>query len=535
MEDPHDLDCDSIVTHRPLFFFRMFSATRLGRTSPSLACIVGMVLALCSIPAAQAFDFNDVAAKAKALAQRNYEAPAKNLPRELENLSFDAYRDIRYRPEKFLWRNNTLPFEIAFFHQGYFFDRPVKINEVNAQGVREIRFNPADFTYGANKVDPAKLRNLGFAGFRIHFPINTPKYKDEIISFLGATYFRALGKNQHYGQSARGLAIDTALSSGEEFPHFVEYWLVRPAAGAREIVVYALLDSRRATGAYRFTIRPGDDTIVDVKTRLFLRSNVSKLGIAPLTSMFYFGENQPPAVPDFRPEAHDSDGLSIHSGTGEWIWRPLVNPKRLLVTSFALSNPQGFGLLQRDRRFASYEDLALRYETRPGVWIQPKGKWGAGRVELVQIPTPDETNDNIVAQWIPDTPPAPKQPYDLEYRMLWQKDNEPRPNQAWVTQTRRGHGWGHGKPDDSELFVVDFEGTVFKALGDKARIEPVVSGEQNVQILNTYYQRNEATGGGRMNIRIRRVDADKPVELRGYLRNGNIAISETWSYILPPS
>ncbi len=499
------------------------------------ASLIAAMFAMFFCTPASAFDFNDVAARAKTLAQRSYAPPPKNLPRELQNLNFDAYRDIRYRPEKSLWRNNRLPFEVAFFHQGYVFEHAVKINEVSAQGVREIRFNAADFTYGSNKVNPTKVRNLGFAGFRIHYPINTPKYKDEIIAFLGASYFRAIGKDQHYGQSARGLAIDTALSSGEEFPQFVEFWLVRPSASAREVVVYALLDSRRATGAYRFTIRPGGDTVVDVKSRLFLRDNVTKLGIAPLTSMFYFGENQPPSTPDFRPEAHDSDGLSIHSGTGEWIWRPLTNPKRLLVTSFALSNPQGFGLLQRDRKFSSYEDLSLRYETRPGVWIEPKGKWGAGRMELVQIPTPDETNDNIVAYWIPNKPPAPRQPFDVEYRMLWQKDDERRPNLAWVTQTRRGHGWGHGKPDDSEALVVDFEGPAFKTLGDKARIEPVVSGEQNVQILGVHYQRNDVTGGGRITIRIRRVDANKPIELRGYLRNGNLAISETWSYTLPPS
>lgn len=493
-----------------------------------------LVAALSPQASAQAFGFADVAAKARKLAAESYAAPAKNLPKALENLTYDQYRDIRFRQDKAYWRNAKLPFELAFFHQGLFFDSPVTIHEIAGKKVQQIRFDPALFDYGKNELDPKDLgKDLGFAGFRVHYPLNTPKYKDEVVVFLGASYFRAVGKDQLYGLSARGLAIDTALNSGEEFPRFTEFWIERPERNAKELTIYALLDSRRATGAYRFVVRPGSETVVDVRAQLFLRENVSKLGIAPLTSMFYFGENHRPNIDDYRPEVHDSDGLSIQSGTGEWIWRPLVNPRRLLITSFAMTNPLGFGLMQRDRGFANYEDLEANYQRRPSAWIEPKGQWGAGRVELVQIPTPDETNDNIVAYWVPDVPPRPGFPLTLEYRMRWQMAEEKRPPLSWVTQTRRGHGYLR-KPDDSIALFVDFEGPALKALGNDAKVAAALTVDNNAKVLETNTYRNNASGGWRTAIRLRRVDDKKPVELRGYLHSNTTTLSETWSYILPP-
>ncbi|GAB3542189.1 glucan biosynthesis protein G [Noviherbaspirillum agri] len=489
-------------------------------------------LLLCLLPA-HAFDFDDVAAKAQKLAAAAYVQPEKNVPKALASLDYDQYRDIRFDPSRSHWRQAGLPFELAFFHQGRNFDTPVKVHEITGKNVREVRFDPKSFDYGANTLQPKDLNGLNFAGFRVHYSINTPKYKDEVLVFLGASYFRAVGKGQLYGLSARGLAVDTALSSGEEFPQFTEFWIERPGNTAKDLTIYALLNSPRVAGAYRFTLRPGTDTAIDVKARLYLRENVTKLGIAPLTSMYFFGENQRPQVEDYRPEVHDSDGLSIQSGTGEWIWRPLVNPRRLLVTSFALTNPAGFGLMQRDRRFNNYEDLEARYEKRPSAWVEPKGQWGAGRVELIQIPTPDETNDNIVAFWVPDQPPRPGMPFDVEYRLLWQKDAEQRPPSAWAVQTRRGHGWVR-KPDDSIALAVDFEGPALKKLTADAKVEAAISSDANGKVLETNTIRNELTGGWRMTVRLRRNDDKKPVELRGYLNSNNNALSETWSYILPP-
>ena len=488
---------------------------------------------LTTLPAdAHAFGYSDVSQKARQLAEKPYRDEPPNLPSELQNLTYQQYWDIRYKPERFLWHGTRLPFEIAFFHRGSRFVHPVKINVISADGVREVRFDPADFDYGGMKVDPRKISGLGFAGFRVHYPLNTSKYKDEVLSFLGASYFRALGQGQRYGISARGLAVDTALMSGEEFPRFVEFWIEHPYPGAKELKIYALLDSRRVTGAYQFVLRPGNETLMDVRARIYPREKVEKFGIAPLTSMYFFGENQPPTTEDIRPEVHDSDGLSVHSGSGEWLWRPLVNPRRLLVTSFGVTNPQGFGLMQRDRVFNSYQDPHMRYELRPSVWVEPKEKWGDGRVELVQIPTPDETNDNIVAFWVPAALP-PKPPYGFEYRLRWQRNTETRPPHAWVMQTRRGR-IATRKPDNTIGITVDFVGPALEFLPADAKLDGVVTVDANAEIVERAAFRNEATEGWRLTFRVRRLDEKKPVELRAYLANGGEPMSEIWTYILPP-
>ncbi len=491
------------------------------------------VLAASHAAPAAAFGFDDVARRAAELAAKSYKAPTVSTPKALQGLTYDQYRDIRFKPAKAVWRNLNLPFEIQLFHPGLYYEQPVRISEIVDNKAREIRFDPEMFDYGKNKVDPAALRGLAFAGFRVHFALNNPKYRDEVLVFQGASYFRALGKGQRYGLSARGLAVDTALGSGEEFPHFVEFWIERPQSGDKELTIYGLLDSKRVTGAYSFVLRPGAETVTMVKARVFLRENVTKLGLAPLTSMFFFGENQPAQARDYRPEVHDSDILLIQAGTGEWITRPLVNPKRLLVTSFALTNPLGFGLMQRDRAFENYQDLEARYELRPSAWVEPRGDWGPGRVELVQIPSPDETNDNIVAYWVPDNLPPPQRPLDFEYRVRWQKDNETRPPLAYITQSRRGHGYSK-VPDTTVGFVLDFEGPAFKKLAADAPVESVVTVDANGELVENHAYRNDVTGGWRLRLRVKPIDPKKPMELRAFLRHDKEALSATWSYIIPP-
>lgn len=515
----------------------MHSTTRPPAPAGTLRYLFAVLLAASAALAgtrAQAFDFPDVAQRAKVLSQSAYKKPSSNLPKAIDNLSYDQYRDIRFNPDKSLWRSAKLPFEVAFFHQGLFYDHPVKINEIINKRVREIKFDPQSFNYGKNTIDPKQLEQLGYAGFRVHTALNSKKYKDEVVVFLGASYFRALGKGQGYGASARGLAIDTAQNSGEEFPQFSEFWLERPEGNDKDLTIYALLDSRRATGAYRFVVKPGSDTVVDVKAQLFLRENVTTLGIAPLTSMYFFGENQRSTVEDYRPEVHDSDGLSVQTGADEWIWRPLVNPKRLLVTSYSLDSPKGFGMMQRERNFSSFQDLEARYEKRPSVWIEPTGKWGKGRIELVQLPTADETNDNAVAFWVPELMPKPGQPYNVEYKMRWEKESETQPPHAWVAQTRRGHGYTK-KVDDSLAMIVDFEGPALKKLPADAKLEGAVTIDANGKLMETNTYRNDVTGGWRIAVRLDRNDDAKPVELTAHLRNGKEVLSETWSYILPPN
>ena len=482
--------------------------------------------------AAQAFGFEDVAARARDLAASSYKPPVAQLPQEVRDLDYDAYRDIRFRPERALWRAEKLPFELMFFHPGRSYQEPVRINTLEPSGTKRIDFDPALFDYGRNKLDPKKLRNAAFAGFRVHYALNKPNYKDELLVFLGASYFRAVGQGQTYGLAARGLAIDTAAAPGEDFARFSEFWIERPRPGATSLTIFALLDAQRMAGAYRFVLTPGADTVMQVTARVYAREAVTKLGIAPLNSMFAFGENQP-GRDDYRPEVHDSDGLSIANGNGEWIWRPLVNPKRLLVTSFAATNPKGFGLMQRDRSPASYEDPEALYERRPSAWVEPIGNWGAGRVELVQIPTPDETNDNIVAYWIPDQALAVKQPMNFAYRLHWHMTGQTPVGKGWVVQTRRGRGYVK-EPDGDLNFVVDFDGPVLRALKPDVRLESVVEIGGNAQMREQNLFRNRVSGAWRLTVRVKRADAAKPIELRAQIKQASEPVTEIWSYIVPP-
>ncbi len=490
-------------------------------------------LVLWATGAAYAFGLDEVAAQAAKLASSAYQKPAGGLPKTLKALNYDQHRDIRFRPERALWRNAKLPFEIMFFHPGGFYEDFVTIHEIGPDGMHDLRFDPDAFDYGKNRIPREDLRSLGFAGFRVHFPVNTPAYKDEVLVFLGASYFRGIGQGQRFGLSARALAIDTGESTGEEFPRFVEFWIERPQPTAKHLTIYALLDSPRAAGAYRFTLKPGVTTALDVDARLFLRRNVAKLGMAPLTSMFFFGANQRAGREDYRPRVHDSSGLSIQATEKDWIWRPLVNPKRLLVTSFSMTNPRGFGLMQRERSFTAYEDLEARYDLRPSAWIELRGPWGPGRIELVQIPVPDETNDNIVAYWVPDWQPKLKEPLPYSYRVLWQKDRETRPPLAWVRETRRGRGYVKTSDPSVELHV-DFEGPALRRMPSSAPVDVALWVDPNGEVLERHVSRNEITGGWRFVVRFRRIDTAKPVELRANLQNGTDILSETWSYILPP-
>jgi glucans biosynthesis protein len=510
--------------------FSVFRSLLSRSLAARTALLVSLLAAAAGTRAAAAFGFDDVAAIARKQARAPYKAPDRKEPAELAALNYDQYRDIRFRPDHALWRGDALPFEVMFFHEGKENVR-VRMDEVVGSKVRHIPYSSADFNYGKNTLSPEKWGDLDYGGFRVHYPLNGSVYKDEIIVFLGASYFRALCAGARYGLSARGLAVDTVGGNGEEFPHFIEFWLVKPAADARSLTLFALLDGPRETGAYQFDVVPGDETVVEVRARLYLRAAVATLGIAPFTSMFQYGENQPHRT-DFRPEVHDSDGLMVATGSGEWIWRPLINPTHTLTTSFAMSELRGFGVMQRDQRFASYEDPEARYELRPSGWIEPTSSWGPGRVELVQISTPDETNDNIVAYWVPDRVPPLGQPLDFAYRMHWQLHNLKKPPGGYVVQTRVGRGY-RALADDEQQFLVDFTGPTLDKLPADAPVKAMVSAPANGEIEESNAYRVEATGQWRMMVRVKQLDGTKPTELRGYLQSGSDVLTETWSNLVP--
>jgi len=489
-----------------------------------------------------AFNLQSVIDEAARLAKKPYQDRQGQVPEFLLKISYDDWRDIRFKTDQALWLKDNLPFTAQFFHPGLYYNRTVSISVVDSTGTHPVSFSPDLFDYGRNDFKDRLPPNLGFAGFRIHYPINTPAYRDEVVVFLGASYFRAVGKEQSYGLSARGLAIDTALASGEEFPSFSDFWLVKPAPNDKKITIYALLDSPSLTGAYRFIVQPGKDTIVDVTSRLFIRNKPEKLGIAPMTSMFFFGENSlPRPVDDFRPEVHDSDALLIANRSGEWVWRPLQNPKNLLVNSFEAPDPLGFGLVQRDVDFDHYQDLEARYETRPSVWISPVGKWGPGRVELIQIPTDTEINDNIIAFWVPERLQEKDKPLWFSYRMNWGYASSSRPPGGRVVATRLARG----KDEKTKKFILDFAGERLESLPADKPLTAVVTVDPRARLVEQQLYKNSVTGGWRL---VFQITFEEPgsiekvlppgkrpaLELRAFLKLGENALTETWSYGLQP-
>ncbi len=494
---------------------------------------------------AHAFSLDDVLARARTLADQPYQAPANNLPPAFRQMQFADYIKIQPRRDQMEWKDQGTPFRLAFYHQGMQFSSPVRINEIVGGAVQEIRYDPARFDFGDLKLDKSATARLGYAGFRVLYPINQAGKDDEIMSVLGASYFRVVGKGQVYGLSGRGLAIDTGLPVAEEFPAFREFWLVRPAARDKQLVFYALLDSPRATGAYRFELTPGlatSDTTLKVQARILMRGPVAKLGVAPLTSMFLFGPNQQRDPYNYRPALHDSNGLAIHTGGGEWLWRPLNNPRQLAISTFQVTNPRGFGLLQRGRAFSAFEDLKDRYDLRPSAWIVPEGDWGKGKVELVEIPTPDETNDNIVAFWTPDTLPPKGQPLRADYTIHWTLDERALLDQklAWVKQTLRSAGEVMQPNlirhlDGSIGLTVDFEGPVLATLPAGTPVQLQLSAGENAEILEQTLQPNPPIQGWRSQLRLKVKDPQKAVEIREALVSGGRTLSETWSYQLPPN
>lgn len=481
---------------------------------------------------------DDVTNKAREMANKPFQNPFGKIPKFLLELNYDQWRGIRFKPENSLWRLEKLPFEIQFFHPGFYYNIPVIINTISPSKLEIVPFSSNFFDYGANDFKSQLPDNLGFAGFRIHHHINTKTYKDEFIVFLGASYFRAVAKGQVYGLSARGIAIDTGLSSGEEFPFFREFWIAKPSPHDMNITLYALLDSPSLTGAYCYRITPGKETTVDVSCMLFLRKEVEKLGVSPLTSMFFYGENtniRP--TDDFRPEVHDSDGLQLALKSGELLWRPLVNPKTLFINSLRADNIAGFGLIQRDLNFDHYQDLETHYESRPSVWVKPKGDWGKGCVELIQIPTESDIHDNIVAMWVPEQVNSTEGILSYDYTMTWHFPNQGQSPSGRVMATRTA------TMDDQEtrIFFVDFAGAELETIREDGGVEGVITVPLGCRLVEQHVMRNNETGQWRLVFKIQADEAENLVEkvfperrqvfeLRAFLRRGQHVLTETWSY-----
>lgn len=514
------------LTRRGLVFLGI-AAAAAQRTWPMEAMAAGDA-PLLRVGDPQPFAPAAVRARARQLAAEPFVPHLSEVPGVIRDLTYDQYRDIRFRTDAAVWRGEQLPVEMQLFHLGHVYDEPVAINLVSEGMSRHVAFSPELFDYGPLVPQPVPAEDVGFSGFRLHGPLNRDDYLDEYAVFQGASYFRAIGKGQAYGLSARGLAIGTAEPEGEEFPVFREFWIEKPRPGANSVVVHALLDSPSATGAYRFTIRPGADTVIDVEATLYPRADIDKIGLAPLTSMFYFGPQDRAGIDDFRPAVHDSDGMLVWNGRGEWIWRPLVNPARLQISAFLDEHPQGFGLLQRSRKFDAYQDLEARYERRPSVWVEPIGDWGMGSVILIEIPTNSEVHDNIVAFWRPAEPIKAGEDQQITYRLYWCNEIPTDQGVARVVGTRTGQvpADGSSTPPDDRLIVIDFAGGPLAGLSPEEAVVPDISASAGTVSPGTI-QFNPETGGRRVAFGFDPAGTDE-VDLRCALLKDGARISEVW-------
>ena len=477
--------------------------------------------------AGTAFDPSTVRNLARQLAQKPFQPPDTSLPAGLTDLNYEQYRSIRFDPGKALWKGQDTKFTAEFFHRGYLYKDRVDIFQVVNSRARPVRYSPDLFIF--DKVKPPAEADIGFAGFRLHYPLNRADYDDEVCAFLGASYFRAVAKGQDYGLSARGLAIKTADASGEEFPLFKQFWLEQPPPGNDSMVVHALLDSQSAAAAFRFTLRPGQDTIMDTEMALYPRVDIDKSGLAPLTSMFFFGVNDRVGIDDYREAVHDSDGLQLRTGQNEWIWRPLANPHELQISDFSDISPRGFGLMQRARAFVDYQDLEANYQKRPALWVEPIGDWGQGVVELVEIPTDREVNDNIVGFWRPHDPLKAKQEYTLNYRLHWCWAAPADVPLSAVMQTRTGLSWD----TKHRQFVIDFVGPAMQAWQNKSPPGLDVGCDKG-KIVHAVAERNPNIDGWRISIE-HDPQGNKVVELHARLMDGQKPLSENWIYRWTPS
>jgi glucans biosynthesis protein len=478
--------------------------------------------------------YETIKERARGLAQAPYAAPPRPHPEIVQAIDYDAHGKIKFRTDRALWADGPSEFPVTFFHLGRFFQTPVRMHVIEDGVAREIIYDESCFDMPPDSPARKLPSNAGFAGFRLQEPRSGDRdwRKNDWVAFLGASYFRAIGELHQYGLSARGIAVDTAVfGKEEEFPSFTHIFFETPASGGNAVTVLALLDGPSLAGAFRFVMRREKAVVMEVEKALYLREDVTRLGVAPLTSMYWYSETAKPTLVDWRPEIHDSDGLALWTGAGERIWRPLNNPPRTTASSFVDRSPRGFGLLQRDRLFDHYLD-GVHYDRRPSLWIEPLGDWGDGSIQLIEIPTDDEIHDNIVAFWVPAAGARAGTAHEFRYRMHWAAD-EPYPvGLARCVATRLGNGGQAGtrRPKGVRKFVVEFKGEALTQLPKGVLPEAVLSASRGAfSDVQTEAVPNNVPGHWRAGFDLK-VTGAEPVELRCYLKSGETVLSETWLY-----
>jgi glucans biosynthesis protein len=483
------------------------------------------------------FSFDSLKAAARRLAGEAYKGPARPSPEIVSKINYETWGKIKFNMDHALFADGPGKFPVSFFHLGMFFPKAVEMHVVSAGSARQIIYDQSYFDMPADLIAKNLPQGAGFAGLRIQEPRGGPLdwRTNDWVAFLGADYFRAIGDLRQYGLSARAAALDVAApGKPEEFPDFTKFYIDENQAGD-SLTVYALLEGPSIAGACRVILTRGKSVTMDIDQALFLRRDVFRFGLAPMSSMFWFSETKKETAIDWRPEVHDSDGLALWMGSGERVWRPLNNPPRVITSSFLDENPRGFGLLQRDRNFDHYLD-GVFYDRRPSLWVEPKGSWGKGAVQLVEIPTDDEIHDNIVAMWVPGKPADAGSEYNLSYRLYWAAE-EPFPTDlARCVATRLGNGGqpGQPRPKGVRKFMVEFKGRPLEALAFGEKPEPVLWASRGTfSYIFTEAVPDDVPGHWRAQFDLT-VSGTDPVEMRLFLRSGDKTLSETWLYQYHP-
>lgn len=480
------------------------------------------------------FSFDMLKTRAAALAAKPYVPPPMPDPTIVKTMNYDTAKNITPDPDYALFGNGEGAYPVTFLAVGQLFAKSVRLFAVEGGNAREVLFRSDYFkSPPGGPLSRLPAAPAPFAGFEIRQANDKPQLRDHEgwARFIGASYFRAVGEANQFGLSARGIAQNTGVANPEEFPDFTHFWIGEGAKDGDPVFVYALLDGPSVAGAYRFIMHRARATTMDITCELHLRKPIERLGIAPLTSMFWYSETVKGAGADWRPEIHDSDGLAMWNGKGEHLWRPLNDPPTLNVSAFEDENPRGFGLMQRDKTYDHYLD-AVSYEKRPCGWVEPIGDWGKGSVQLVEIPTDNEIYDNVIAMWVPAEPNQAGQTLGYRYKLLW-RDTDPFPGDlALCVATRLGAGAIQGAPRSKVLrkFMVEFKGAFLATLDQDEVPEAVLTASRGTfsHIIT------EPSPDGALDLWRTQFDLDPqgndPVEMRCFLRHKGKPLTETWIY-----
>jgi len=489
--------------------------------------VAGWLCLISGASMAAEFAWNQASEQARLLAAEPYRESAEVVPDWLRQLTFEQWSDIRFHSKSAIWRGEGLGYEIWLHHLGSIYNSPVKVSLIESGGqLNQVPFSPDQFYYGTLVNRQAMPNNMGYAGLSLHHDFDKESGGQRFVEFLGASFFRAVGEGGAFGVNARGLAINVGLPEGEEFPFFREFWIRKPAQPKDDLVIYALLDSPSLSAAYQFTVKAGKNTTMDVRARLFFRKPVKKLGIGPMSGMYYYGENSPKPASDLRPEVHNVDGLLIASASKAQLWRPAQNRLNLVSQRFDVDGLVGFGLMQRDQRFDHYQDMSSAFEVNPSVWLVPDKPW-KGHVELIEIPVKNDLNRNVIAFWVPKNMPKFTNPMDFSYRLLWTRDEPRLAELGRVVATRVATN-----EQKRVVFEVDYEGKALTALTQE--ITPIVRLTGKGRVIDPHVRDNPETGGKRLRFMVK-PEGDEQVELEVILQRGEKPIAETWRYLWQPS